>query len=363
MESKCCSYCMPGLRETTLIVDIALLAVLMLRLLPSLAQRRAQYAMGLVLCSAAYFVAWLMHDREIVRPLRVAVLLCVIAQPVFFWLMCNELFDDRFRLRWWHALVIAGKFVLAGALVFNRKITDIFSPFPTEDFPRLIPNFFYTLAFVFHALAVVLRTNREDLVEPRRRMRAAVLVGTGLLILQAILSAAVLRPAGLGAASDSIGLTAITVALFATVAWGDRAWRELFAPATPGSPVSRDADPALMQKAIDAMEKEELFRTEGLTVTGLAEKLGVQEYKLRRAINGGLGYRNFNEYLNFYRMRAAKKFLDAPENRDYPLIHLALDLGYPSPAPFNRAFKEATGIAPGQYRRGGATAAKPGAET
>jgi AraC-like DNA-binding protein len=50
-------------------------------------------------------------------------------------------------------------------------------------------------------------------------------------------------------------------------------------------------------------------------------------------------------------MRAAKKFLSAKENADYPLIHLALDLGYPSPAPFNRAFKEATGVAPGEYRK------------
>ena len=50
-------------------------------------------------------------------------------------------------------------------------------------------------------------------------------------------------------------------------------------------------------------------------------------------------------------MRAAKKFLENGENRAYPLIHLALDLGYAAPAPFNRAFKDATGIAPGEYRR------------
>lgn len=347
---------MPQLREATLIVDVSLLTVLVLRLLPALRQRRAQYAMGLIVCSAAYFVAWLMHDHDVVRPLRVAILLCVIAQPVFFWLMCNELFDDRFHLRWWHGLLIAGKFVLAGTLVFNRRITDIFSPFPTEDFPRLVPNFFYTLGFVFHALAVVLRTNRADLIEPRRRMRAVVLIGTGVLIVHAIISAAALRPAGLGDVSDTIGLTAITIALFASVAWGDIAWRELFAiQAKSATLQTESADPVLMQKAIEAMENQELFRTEGLTVTALAEKLGVQEYKLRRAINGGLGYRNFNEYLNFYRMRAAKKFLEAPENGGYPLIHLALDLGYPSPAPFNRAFKEATGVAPGQYRRSNAT--------
>lgn len=352
---------MPQLREATLIVDIALLTVMALRLLPALAHRRAQYAMGVTVCSAAYFIAWLMHDHDVARPLRVTILLCVIAQPVFFWLMCNELFDDRFRLRWWHALLIAGKFILAAALVFNRKITDIFSVFPTEDFPRLIPNFFYTGAFVFHALAVVLRTNRADLIEPRRRMRAVVLIGTGVLIVHAIISAAALRPAGLGEISDTIGLTTITAALFASVAWGDLAWRELFAVQSKSTtPQTENADPIIMQKAVSAMESDELFRTEGLTVTALAENLAVHEYKLRRAINSGLGYRNFNEYLNFYRMRAAKKFLDAPENRDYPLIHLALDLGYPSPAPFNRAFKEATGMAPGQYRR--ANAATPPAD-
>jgi AraC-like DNA-binding protein len=33
------------------------------------------------------------------------------------------------------------------------------------------------------------------------------------------------------------------------------------------------------------------------------------------------------------------------------LIHLALDLGYPAPGPFNRAFKEATGRTPSEYRK------------
>ena len=71
------------------------------------------------------------------------------------------------------------------------------------------------------------------------------------------------------------GLVAITAALFASVAWGDRAWRELFAVQVKSTTLVADnADPAIMQKAVAAMEKDELFRTEGLTVTALAEKIG-----------------------------------------------------------------------------------------
>lgn len=339
-------------RESVLLVAIALLATIVLRLLPALRSRRALYAMGLLLSSQAYLLAWYLHEYELARGLRLAILFAVVAQPVFFWLLSNELFDDHFRLRWWHGLIIAGKFVLAATLVFNRKITNIFGAISAEEYPRLIPNFFYTLGFVFHAVVVILRTNRSDLVEPRRRLRATVLIVTGTLILHALLSAAVLRPAGFGDHSDIFALTFITAGAFASVAWGDSIWRELFYTAAKTAPASaNDADPQIMNSAVAVMEVDELFRTEGLTVTALATRLGVQEYKLRRAINGGLGYRNFNEYLNFYRMRAAKKFLAAKENADFPLIHLALDLGYPSPAPFNRAFKEATGMAPGEYRK------------
>lgn len=337
-------------RDTVLFVNITLLGVMFLRLLPVLKTRRAFFAAGLIFSSAAYLVAWQLNAQELPRYARLALLFFVVAQPIFFWLFCNELFEDRFELRWWHGVFIAGKFILSGALVFGRPIINIFTNFSAEDYPRLIPNFFYTLGFVVHALAVIVRTNRSDLVEKRRRMRAVLLTGTGVMILQAIITAAVLRPAGLGEAADTASLVAMTIALVASVSWGDSLWRELFTPPA-AAPAPQEGDPEIMQKALDAMERDELFRTGGLTVTMLAEKIGVQEYKLRRAINGGLGYRNFNEYLNFYRIRAAKNFLSTSENADYPLIHVALDLGYPSPAPFNRAFKEATGMAPGEYRK------------
>src|SRR5688572_27273643 len=155
-------------RENILLIDMALLGVMILKLVPALRSKRALFALGLLVCSEAYLFAWLFHSADLTRSTRLIMLFFVVAQPVFFWLLAMHLFDDTFRFRWWHGLAICGKFILASVLVYERKIIDIFSPFSAEDFPRLIPNFFYTLAFVFHALVVILRTDRADLMEPRR---------------------------------------------------------------------------------------------------------------------------------------------------------------------------------------------------
>jgi AraC-like DNA-binding protein len=76
----------------------------------------------------------------------------------------------------------------------------------------------------------------------------------------------------------------------------------------------------------------------------------VPEYRLRRAINRGLGARNFNAYLNSFRIAEAKAALADPAQRDVPVLTIALDAGFGSLAPFNRAFRAETGCTPTEYR-------------
>jgi AraC-like DNA-binding protein len=49
-----------------------------------------------------------------------------------------------------------------------------------------------------------------------------------------------------------------------------------------------------------------VFREEGLTIADLAQRLGVQEYRVRQFINAQLGFRNFNAFLHQYRLREAQ---------------------------------------------------------
>lgn len=72
---------------------------------------------------------------------------------------------------------------------------------------------------------------------------------------------------------------------------------------------------------------------------------------MRRIINQQLGHRNFNAFLNELRTDEACRTLADPAYERLPILNLALDLGYGSLGPFNRAFKAKTGLTPTEYRR------------
>ena len=88
-----------------------------------------------------------------------------------------------------------------------------------------------------------------------------------------------------------------------------------------------------------------------MTITALAEVLGTQEHVLRRVINRGLGFRNFNDFLHAHRLREASARLRDPAARRIPVLTIALEAGYGSIGPFNRAFRERFGMTPTEYRR------------
>ena len=98
------------------------------------------------------------------------------------------------------------------------------------------------------------------------------------------------------------------------------------------------------------MEEEKVYCEHGLTIGALATMLGEKEYRLRRIINGESGYRNFNDFLNHYRVGEAANRLVAPDSRRLPVLTIALDVGYSSIGPFNRAFKQKLGMTPTEYR-------------
>jgi AraC-like DNA-binding protein len=113
----------------------------------------------------------------------------------------------------------------------------------------------------------------------------------------------------------------------------------------------RDIDAALLGRLNALMEQRETWRAEGLTIGKLADQLDIPEYRLRRLINKSLGHRNFSSYINGYRIEAARRALKDPAKARLPVLTIALDLGFGSIGPFNRAFKDATGMTPTEFRR------------
>ena len=93
------------------------------------------------------------------------------------------------------------------------------------------------------------------------------------------------------------------------------------------------------------------WRREGLTIGAVAQALDEPEHRLRRLINQRLGHRNFSSFVNGYRLAEARAALADPGQANVPILTIALDSGFQSIGPFNRAFREATGVTPTEYRR------------
>ncbi len=107
------------------------------------------------------------------------------------------------------------------------------------------------------------------------------------------------------------------------------------------------SDPIVVE-LLDRMKDERLYADHDLRVGSLAQALNIPEYKLRQKINQELGYRNFNQFVNHYRIEEAGEKL-RQDNRT-PVLTIALDVGFRSISSFNSAFQSHFGLSPTQYR-------------
>ena len=268
---------------------------------------------------------------------------------VVFWTLTASLFDDGFRLRWWHVslwlvLVIAGT---AACFPLSR--------------PLGLALTLSSFAFAGLAMAQALTSWRADLVEGRRRLRLFVVGAASLYI--GLMATAQLAgmPHSAPESTSLVGAVGL-VAIAGIVAWSLlRVGRtqSLFAVTADLPPPVEEATAVSLepgeQQLVASLERlmtaERAHRQDGLTIGSLAQQLGLPEYRLRRLINQALGYRNFNSFVNRYRIAEVKAALADPQQAEVPVLTIALDAGFSSLGPFNRAFKAETGVTPSEYRR------------
>ena len=110
-------------------------------------------------------------------------------------------------------------------------------------------------------------------------------------------------------------------------------------------------DPALLERLESHMRNACAWRQMGLTLGELATQLEVPQYRLREAINRGLGYRNFSDFLNSYRLAEAASRLADPASAQLPVLTIAMDAGFRSLSSFNKAFKTTYGVTPSVWRK------------
>ena len=322
----------------------------------------AAFALG----SAAHAVSYSIGSTSPVSIGHAPLIALSTGNVVVFWLFTRALFDEVFKLRWWHALVWG----LVAAFSF---VNCMWIAPATGGSVRISIIAINLLALGFIALAVgqTITSWSADLVEGRRRVRvfivsAAALYGGLNAVLQITMSgsgAAEIASADIANTVNSAILAGVVAAICYAMMRVDGA--DLF-PVAPE--VQADlTDPAVAEssaadrKLVDALMRligdERIYRHDNITIGTLATKLGIPEYRLRRLINQQLGYRNFNVFLNEHRIAEAKAALADPTQAEVPVITIAMDAGFQSLGPFNRAFKATTGVTPTEYRRIKAAAA------
>lgn len=93
------------------------------------------------------------------------------------------------------------------------------------------------------------------------------------------------------------------------------------------------------------MQEGEIFLDPELSLRSLAERMNITPNRLSWIINEVMG-KNFNEYVNGYRLETFKQKALDPANKNFTLLGLAYESGFNSKSVFNQFFKKATGITP-----------------
>ena len=272
--------------------------------------------------------------------------------PAALWFTIRAWLDDEEDLHSTALVIAAAYLALAMGGFLLAPSSDAFDMF-TDTLPQLVK-----LGFVVAAIRVCWRDARGDLVELRRTWRRRIALGL------AVLTAAVIVIELATGGSPPQWLESTAMALFFVVLLGFNAaltrtgttsWltpdsvRQLSAAVVnrnSESPPPGNED--LLVALEQTMSTDRAYADPELRIGTLAARLGVREYVLRRTINGALGERNFNRFVNRYRIEEASRRLR--ETARVPVLTIALDVGFRSLSAFNRAFREHHGMTPTAFR-------------
>ena len=96
------------------------------------------------------------------------------------------------------------------------------------------------------------------------------------------------------------------------------------------------------------MKNDKIYQDDGLTLSSLASAMKLSNQQMSELINTRMGM-GFSRYVRETRVEAAKQLLAAAP--DHSILSVSLEVGFRSQSNFYAAFKEITGISPGDYRK------------
>ncbi len=263
-----------------------------------------------------------------------------LAMVLFTWNFINLFMDEKRHFRVW----IGAAFLVTLGLWFH-----FLHP--------LIPVFtrVYAVLFTLSFLFAIVFSHKDDLIDLRRRARLWIVACTIVHVLVVALFTTPMKTEATFIApfmATAMQLVSYITFTFWAVARSEQTWFVDKAKVASERKIKEQIKPTqiALVRQIEVAMQNEIWRQEGLTVSGLAQEVGMPEHQVRNAINQILGHRNFSSFINQARIEAAKKQLSDNEHLGTSVQEIAYSVGFNSIGPFNRAFREETGRSPSDFR-------------
>lgn len=324
----------------------------------------AWWLVALAISFTAYFLAPVIYKAD--QPYLLDFCLMITsAIPSIFLLICESIFQDNPESPALSKRLAIGVFLINVLVIILVRTGLLESGGSWTPFHKLV-----VLLPIFWSMWIILSGFRDDMVVLRLRYRLgfmvmfAVLIGGNIIVNDFTFKTWKM---------DAIGpLISSYLSAFALLALNGIGMindiTNLFQPidSVRGAPAKQNPNSDIESESVDenevynlrlakkleqAMANEKAYLKEGMSLSQLAKLIGEPSYKLRLYINQSLDFRNFNSYLNRYRIEDAKKLLKDPEFMDEKIFAIALKVGFSSLSPFNRSFKEETGLTPSEFRK------------
>ncbi|WP_353123717.1 helix-turn-helix domain-containing protein [Dysgonomonas capnocytophagoides] len=117
----------------------------------------------------------------------------------------------------------------------------------------------------------------------------------------------------------------------------------------PSNNVSKE-DLAVMSRIFSVVVGQKLYTSPGFNLEILSEHVGINRKYLSKAINNATG-KNFNTYINEYRVKEAIRLLSDPANKLLPVDDIGKQVGFSNRNSFYESFRKMTGISPSQFKK------------
>ena len=312
---------------------------------------RSQSLVYFLLASITLFAGLLGFTPEALNlpySLRLVLRFVDVPQLIFVWLFALSLFQKDFKIGSLHILVSLA-FIIP---VFLERLLQF-------GFIGSMPTWvgywinLTALLIMAHMISITLIERGDDLLKKRRKTRLIFVYVIALMILFIVVISFTVPIIKMGPIQPTANMLAIWPAIiwFSYVLFSVKGNIFAFEEVSKTKEKELDfRDLELQKKLHNEFNINKVYLQNNLSIPVLASKLGVSKYRLRDFIQI-LGYENFSTYVNTFRIKAIKQAFKNSEKKHIPILTIALDNGFNSLSPFNRAFKSIVGITPTEYRK------------